>query len=59
MYNKTINKLITSINKIYKNSKREEITLGIARKYGLSSAFKQFQKGQVSLEWNELFSKDC
>lgn len=54
MYNKTINKLITSINKIYKDSKREEITLGIARKYGLSSAFKQFQK-----ELNNLSQKEA
>ena len=53
MYNKTINKLITSINKIYKNSKREEITLGIARKYGLSSAFKQFQKELNTLSQKE------
>lgn len=53
MYNKAINKLITSINNIYKKSKREEITLGIARKYGLSLAFKQFQK-----ELNKLSQKE-
>lgn len=53
MYHKAINKLITSVNNIYKKSKREEITLGIARKYGLSLAFKQFQKDLNRLSQKE------
>ena len=53
MYHKAINKLITSINSIYKKSKREEITIGVARKYGLSLEFKQFQK-----ELNKLSQKE-
>lgn len=54
MYQKAITKLITSINNIYRKAKREEITLGVARKYGLPLAFKQFQK-----ELNKLSQKEA
>lgn len=53
MYSKAINKLITLINDIYRKSKRDEITLGVARKYGLSLAFKQFQKELNKLSQRE------
>src|SRR5699024_11952873 len=56
MYNKAINKLITSINKIYKKSNKEEITLGMARKNGLSLAFKQFQKDLNGISQKEASS---
>ena len=56
MYNKAINKLITSINKIYKKSNKDEITLGMARKNGLSLAFKQFQKDLNGISQKEASS---
>lgn len=44
MYQTAIAKLEKALNKIYKSSKQEEITLATARKYGLDNALAQFEK---------------
>ena len=44
MFQKAISNLEKQLVKIYKKSKKDEITLGIARKYGLENAISKFEK---------------